>query len=115
VESFKSNELSPNVEGDDSNPKLLGDSFYDEGLGVSQDGKLGVSQDGKSVPPTLVKPIGKKVQRKPTPSRIDYNFFNYCSTCELKYPKLVSRCKDCNQKVRTRPWHRSKVVDRRRI
>ena len=107
MESFKSNELSPNVEGDDSNSKLLGDSFYDEGLAVSQ--------DSKSVPPALVKPMGRKVQRKPTPSRIDYNFFNYCSTCELKYPKLVLRCKDCNQKVRTRPWHRSKVVDRRRI
>jgi len=115
VESFKSNELSPNVEGDDSNSKLLRDSFYDEGLAVSQDGKLALSQDSKSVPPALVKPMGRKVQRKPTPSRVDYNFFNYCSTCELKYPKLVLRCKDCNQKVRTRPWHRSKVVDRRRI
>ena len=107
MESFKSNELSPNVEGDDSNSKLLGDSFYDAGLTVCQ--------DGKSVHPALVKPIGRKVHRKPTPSRIDYNFFNYCSTCELKYPKEFLRCKDCNQKVRTRPWHRSKIVHQKRI
>jgi hypothetical protein len=52
---------------------------------------------------------------KPIPSRIDYNFFNYCSICELKYPKQVLRCKDCNQKIRTRPWHRSKIIDQKRI
>jgi len=52
---------------------------------------------------------------KPIPSRIDYNFYNYCSTCELKYPKQILRCKDCNQKIRTRPWHRSKIIDRKRI
>jgi len=52
---------------------------------------------------------------KPVPSRIDYNFYNYCSICEVKYPKEVLRCKDCKQKVRTRPWHRSKIVDRKRI
>jgi hypothetical protein len=52
---------------------------------------------------------------KPVPSRIDYNFYNYCSICELKYPKQILRCKDCKQKVRTRPWHRSKIVDRKRI
>jgi hypothetical protein len=51
----------------------------------------------------------------PVPSRIDYNYFNYCSTCELKYPKEILRCNDCNQKVRTRPWHRSKITDRKRI
>ena len=51
----------------------------------------------------------------PVASRIDYNFSNYCSTCELKYPKEVLRCKDCKQKVRTRPWHRSKIVDQKRI
>ena len=52
---------------------------------------------------------------KPMPSRIDYNFHNYCSVCELKYPKQVLRCKECKQKVRTRPWHRSKIVDSKRI
>ena len=51
----------------------------------------------------------------PVASRIDYDFFNYCSTCELKYPKEILRCDDCNQKVRTRPWHRSKKVDDKRI
>ena len=54
-------------------------------------------------------------QVKRVASRIDYNFFNYCSICELKYPKEVLRCKDCNQKVRIRPWHRSKPADLKRI
>jgi hypothetical protein len=39
---------------------------------------------------------------------IDYQFYNYCSTCAIKYSKEIVRCKECNQKVRTRPWHRSK-------
>ncbi len=104
--SFESNELSQVEEGD-SNSKPLEDSFYDT--------RLAVSQNDKSLRPSLVKPMGTKVQTKPISSRIDYNFYNYCSTCELKYPKLVLRCKDCKQKVRTRPWHRSMVVDQRRI
>ena len=54
-------------------------------------------------------------QVKRVASRIDYNFFNYCSMCQLKYPKEVLRCKDCNQKVRIRPWHRSKPADLKRI
>ena len=105
---FKSNELSQDVKTDsNSNSKLLDGSFYDP--------RLAVSQNDKCLTANPVKPKGRKVQRKPIPSRIDYNVCNYCSTCELKYPKLVLRCKDCNQKVRTRPWHRSRVVDRRRI
>lgn len=103
---FKSNELSQDVKSD-SNSKLLDGSIYDP--------RLAVSQNDKCLTVNPVKPKRRKVQRKPIPSRIDYNFFNYCSTCELKYPKLVLRCKDCNQKVRTRPWHRSRAVDRRRI
>jgi hypothetical protein len=47
--------------------------------------------------------------------RIDYNYFNYCSTCELKYPKEILRCKDCKQKIRVTPWHRSKILDSKRI
>jgi hypothetical protein len=47
--------------------------------------------------------------------RIDYNYFNYCSTCELKYPKEILRCKDCRQKIRVKPWHRSKILDSKRI
>ena len=54
-------------------------------------------------------------QLKTVSSRIDYNYFNYCSTCELKYPKEILRCKECNQKVRIRPWHRSKTADLKRI
>ena len=71
--------------------------------------------DREPFSPSLVNSLTKEVRLRPIPSRIDYNFFNYCSTCELKYPKQVLRCKDCNQKVRTRPWHRSKIIDRKRI
>ncbi len=103
---FKCNDLPQGVNSD-SNSILSDSTFYDRSFAVSQNNKYLTT-----IP---VKPKGMKVQRKPIPSRIDYNFFNYCSTCELKYPKIVLRCKDCNQKVRTRPWHRSRIVDRRRI
>jgi hypothetical protein len=101
----KSNDLSQDIYSD-SNSELSDSILYDRTFAVSHNKYLTTSP---------VTPNGMKVQRKPIPSRIDYNFFNYCSTCELKYPKLVLRCKDCNQKVRTRPWHRSRIVDRRRI
>jgi hypothetical protein len=52
---------------------------------------------------------------KPIPSRVDYNFFNYCSHCDLKLPKYVLRCTECKQKVRTKPWHRSKIIQFKRI
>lgn len=71
-------------------------------------------QNKKSLSVDTIKSITKN-EVKPIPSRVDYNFFNYCSICELKYPKQVLRCRDCNQKVRTRPWHRSKIIDRKRI
>jgi hypothetical protein len=109
---FKSNELSQDVKSD-SNVK--NDSYSKLQDGTFHDRSFAISQNNKYLMTTRVKTKGMKVQKKPIPSRIDYNFFNYCSTCELKYPKLVLRCKDCNQKVRTRPWHRSRIVDRRRI
>jgi predicted amidophosphoribosyltransferase len=52
---------------------------------------------------------------KPIPSRVDYNFFNYCSQCGLKLPKNILRCISCKQKVRTKPWHRSKILQFKRI
>ena len=52
---------------------------------------------------------------KPIQGRIDYDIFNYCAPCEYKLPKTVLRCPECRQKVRTRPWHRSKLIDARRI
>ena len=52
---------------------------------------------------------------KPIPSRVDYNFFNYCSQCGLKLPKYILRCIHCKQKVRTKPWHRSKILQFKRI
>lgn len=52
---------------------------------------------------------------KPLPRRVDNNFFNYYSTCALKYAKQVLRCKECNQKVRTKPWHRTRITKCKRI
>jgi len=49
------------------------------------------------------------------PCRTDYRFYNYCSTCAIKYSKEIFRCKECNQKVRTRPWHRSKLEEWKRV
>jgi hypothetical protein len=43
--------------------------------------------------------------------RIDYNLFNYGVTCGYKLPKEILCCPDCRQKVRTRLWHKPKVVD----
>ena len=59
--------------------------------------------------------INEERKVKPIPSRVDYNFCNYCSTCALKYSKNLLRCKECNQKLRTKPWHRSKIIDWKRI
>jgi len=101
--SNKSNQISQMVE---ANSKFIGATFCDTVLKSSKDEKV-LSQ-------SRVNSIDKS-QAKLIASRIDYNFFNYCSTCELKYPKQILRCKDCNQKVRTRPWHRSKIIDRKRI
>jgi len=47
--------------------------------------------------------------KKPSPSRVDYNFFNYCSQCDLKLSKQTLRCPECKQKVRTKLWHRSRI------
>ena len=92
----------------ETNSKLMEVGNYDTKFGAWSDHESSIS-------PNLVNSTIKEDQLKPIPSRIDYNFFNYCSTCELKYPKQVLRCEDCNQKVRTRPWHRSKIIDRKRI
>ena len=101
--SNKSNQISQMVE---VNSKFTGVTFCDAVLESSKDEKVLTQSRENSI---------DKSQAKLIPSRIDYNFFNYCSTCELKYPKQIFRCKDCNQKVRTRPWHRSKIIDRKRI
>jgi predicted amidophosphoribosyltransferase len=53
--------------------------------------------------------------KKPSRSRVDYNFFNYCSLCDLKLSKHTLRCSECRQKVRTKSWHRSKIVEFSRI
>ena len=99
----KSNQISRLI---DDNSKFTDVIFDDPSLESYQD-KNSLSSD------LVNSPTENKV--KPIPSRIDYNFFNYCSICELKYPKQILRCRDCNQKVRTRPWHRSKIIDRQRI
>ena len=99
---FKSNQVSEII----NRKSKLESSLIDTGFKASQD-ELSLAQKSNS--------LDKQIQTKRSHSRIDYNFFNYCSICELKYPKQVLRCKDCNQKVRTRPWHRSKIIDRKRI
>lgn len=100
----KSNQVSEVIE---TKSEFSGSRFYNSNAELSLDHEL--------LSPSLVNSISKEVRLRPIPSRIDYNFFNYCSTCELKYPKEVLRCKDCNQKIRTRPWHRSKILDSKRI
>ena len=97
----KSNQISRLVD-ENSNFKS---TFYEPALESYQDEKTSLNIIDSIIDNNL----------KPIPSRIDYNFYNYCSICELKYPKQILRCKDCKQKVRTRPWHRSKIVDRKRI
>lgn len=104
MEPNKSNQISRLVDDDNSN--FTKATFYEPVLQLSED-KESLSSD-------LVNPITEN-KVKSVSRRIDYNFSNYCSICELKYPKTVLRCKDCNQKVRTRPWHRSKIIDRKRI
>ena len=52
---------------------------------------------------------------KPIPSRLDYRIFNFCATCNLKFSKEVIRCPDCKQKVRVKPWHRSKIIEHKRF
>ena len=99
----KSNQISRLI---DDNSKFT-EVIFDDPLLESYQDKNSLSSDLENFP------TENKV--KPIPSRIDYNFFNYCSICELKYPKQILRCRDCNQKVRTRPWHRSKIIDRKRI
>lgn len=47
-------------------------------------------------------------------SMVDYSS-NYCATCLTKLPKEILRCPDCRQKVRTRPWHRPKLIDLKRV
>jgi hypothetical protein len=101
-----SNQVSLKVS--EASSKIMEVGIYDTKSEVCFSGKSSMS-------PNIVTSTIKDDQLKPSPSRIDYNFFNYCSTCELKYPKQVLRCKDCNQKVRTRPWHRSRIIDRKRI
>ena len=102
----KDNQVSQTVE---TKTEFLASMFYDSNV------ERHLDRDRESMSPGLVNTKRKQVRLKPIPSRIDYNFFNYCSICELKYPKQILRCKDCNQKVRTRPWHRSKIIDRKRI
>lgn len=73
--SNKSNQISQMVE---VNSKFTGVTFYDAVLESSKDEKVLTQSRKNSI---------DKSQAKLIPSRIDYNFFNYCSTCELKYPK----------------------------
>lgn len=57
----------------------------------------------------------KTILLKEKGGRIDYAVLNYCAPCGYKLPKDILRCPECNQKVRTKPWHRSKDSELRRI
>ena len=59
--------------------------------------------------------VSSNNDNKPIRGRVDYNFFNYCSQCDLKLQKYVLRCTHCKQKVRTKPWYRSKILQFKRI
>ena len=63
----------------------------------------------------MLSKLPKRQQLKPISRRVDYDYFNYCSTRELKYPKEILRCKDYNQKIKVKPWHHSKILDSKRI
>ncbi|HZA63102.1 MAG TPA: hypothetical protein VE573_09545 [Nitrososphaeraceae archaeon] len=70
-----------------------------------------VSSGSNSATVTLL----QKPKPKPKPSRLDYRIFNFCATCNLKFSKEVLRCPDCKQKVRVKPWHRSKTIEHKRL
>ena len=70
-----------------------------------------VSSSSNSATVTLL----QKPKPKPKPSRLDYRIFNFCATCNLKFSKEVLRCPDCKQKVRVKPWHRSKTIEHKRL
>ena len=70
-----------------------------------------VNLAAQNVGPTLSSRIANgETTLKPTPGRVDYYFSNYCAPCELKLSKEHLRCPECKQKVRTRAWHRSKII-----
>ena len=33
----------------------------------------------------------------------NYELYNYCLTCKLRYEKTILRCKECNRRVRSKP------------
>jgi hypothetical protein len=65
--------------------------------------------------PTVSLKLARSNNNKPIRGRVDYNFLNYCSQCDLKLPKNILRCTICKQKVRTKPWHHSKILQFKRI
>lgn len=32
-----------------------------------------------------------------------YISYNFCLSCEIKYPKSITRCSECGKKIRTKP------------
>ena len=59
--------------------------------------------------------VSKQVLSVQARRRLDYEIYNYCATCKIKYPKDILKCVDCKYRVRTTGWHRSKVADKKRI
>ena len=59
--------------------------------------------------------VSKQVLSVQARRRLDYEIYNYCATCKIKYPKDILKWVDCKYRVRTTGWHRSKVADKKRI
>jgi hypothetical protein len=72
-------------------------------------------EEADDTPTSMIGHQQAALLRKPSPSRVDYNFFNYCSQCDLKLSKQTLCRPECKQKMRTKPWHRSRIVEFRRI
>jgi hypothetical protein len=43
------------------------------------------------------------MDRQPHQRNWDYKRFNYCMTCRLQYDKSILRCKECKNRIRTKP------------
>jgi hypothetical protein len=55
------------------------------------------------------------LSRRRIHGRVDYNSYNYCARCNVKFSKQTIRCAECGCKVRTKPCHHSRLAQFKRI
>ncbi len=67
------------------------------------------------VKPKRITMSNNQIVVRPSRGRVDYNFVNYCSTCNIKYLKSVLYCGQCNRKLRFKPFNRTKEIEFSRI